>query len=135
MPSAPGPLAKYADFLSFLLTIGPKLQALWPALQAWIAATSTLVTAFRTLLPAPVGPTSGGLSIEHGGSGEFLNTLSLYDPTAEEIELEGQVGTLIIPASSGTQAFVDFATIRMLWQLAKAYPGVRDFLSSLVRSK
>jgi hypothetical protein len=118
-------LDKYAAFLSFLLTIGPKLQALWPLVQAWITATTALVTGVKGLLPSPTpgvipAPTEGG-------------TLSLYDPTAEEIELEGKVVTLIIPSgpNDDTAAIFDAATLRTLWQLAQMFPQVVDLLRSL----
>lgn len=118
-------LEKYAAFLSFLLTIGPKLQTLWPLVQAWIAATTALVTSVKELLPVGSLPLSPSLP----GSG----VLSLFDPTAEEIELEGQVATLIIPAGpcDDTQAIFDMATLRMLWQLAQVFPGIVEWLNSL----
>lgn len=110
----PAAFERYAAFLSFLLTLGPKLQAIWPKLQAWVATTTDLVTAVKGLIPSTT-PAAG--------------TLSICVPTDEELALEGQVAELI----AGPNAAFDGSLLRALWQFGRENPALLQFLISLLK--
>lgn len=116
MPASP---TNYLGFLSVLIALGTKLPTIWPLVQAWIVATTNLVTAVKGVItiPAPAEPLPG--------------TLSLYQPTAEELELEGQVAALIIPA--GSQAAFDGSRLRALFAFVQAHPELVTWLLTFLR--
>lgn len=118
MPATP---TNYLGFLSVLIALGTKLPALWPLVQAWILATTNLINAVKGVItiPAPAEPA------------EPAGGLQLVEATAEELELEGQVAALIIPA--GSQAAFDGSRLRALFQFVKDNPELVSWLFTLLK--
>lgn len=108
--------ASYAAFLSFLLGFGPKLQAGWSIIQAWINATVAVVEWAKSLAPnAAPQPQPGDLSA--------------FSLTADEERMEGELGELI----AGPNAAFDGEILRKAWAFFQAHPELLTLLLSFAK--
>lgn len=105
-------LGSYLDFLKVLLSLGPKLQTLWPKIQAVITAVTDLVAHLK-----PEGAPADGLQ--------------LVSATAEEAEAEAQIGARIVDGNP--QALFDGALLRQAWAYIKAHPETLAWLLSFLK--
>lgn len=111
----PASLGSYAAFVSFLLTLGPKLQTLWPKLQALIAAFNDVVEAVKGFLPKPPADDAGTLAFTAA-------PVDVEELTPEVQAAEAQVAALV----AGENALFDVATIRLAWHVIQAIPWLYD---------
>lgn len=127
-------IATYAAFLQFLLTLGPKLQTIWPKVQAFINALTDLITAGKELIPA------AGVPASSTPAGTPAGTLSEVYLTADVLALESQVAGAL---GSPTAAF-NVEGLRQVWQkfqavsqhatqFAEQHPALISILLSLFK--
>ena len=102
----------YAEFLSFLLSVGPKLRQVWPAFKAWVDATRALYDKVSSLLP-----------------NEDTGVLSQVAISGDVAELEIQVGLLV---SEPDQLF-EGNFLRVVYQLLQDHPEITALLISLLK--
>lgn len=110
-------MAKYLSVLTFLTSLGPKLQSAWPLiLQAFEQIEALLATVQKlSNLLRPESAQPAGLEI--------------YEPSPDELAAEEQIGQLL--AANGAQNLIDFSRIRNIVRLAKEY-GLLDWLLSQI---
>lgn len=116
----------YAQFLSLLLSLGPKLQTLWPLIQGWIAATTALIGGIKGLIPeataTPAMPSPGVLAITNA-------MVDGVPVTAEVLDKESQVAALI----AGPNAAFDGSILRGIFQFVQAHPESLTLLLTLLK--
>lgn len=100
---------KWVDLAKTLLALGPKAKAAWPMVLIIIQQLQALAELF-----APEA--SGGLE--------------LVAPTDEELAVEAQLSALL--AEDGSQAVIDFSSIRAIFALARQIPQVATALAGLL---
>lgn len=117
----------YRDFLSLLVSLGPKLPAIWPQFMAWLAASKVLIEGIKGLLPAPApspaAPASPAPATPTAG------TLSDFSVSSAEAEMETTIGYYV----AGQNAAFDGTILRSAWQFFAAHPELLTLFMSLLK--
>lgn len=108
-------IGSYAQFLALLLSLGPKLQTLWPKIQAVIASVTDLINTLKSLAPAAEQPTPG--------------TLSQFSVMSDEAEAETKIAMQL----AGPTGAFDGTIFRGIWQFTQAHPELLTLLVSLLK--
>jgi hypothetical protein len=126
-----GDITSYAAFLAFLIALGPKLQALWPKINALLAAAMDLGASIKTMFPAaapavPAAPQTPPATQPQPTDGTLSEVLPASDD--EIAALETEVATLI----AGPNGAFDGSWFRTAWGFLSKHPELVAGIKALV---